>query len=174
MDDVKPQINWYGTQHTQRLARNLSKHVSGRFRATLSALSKHVNIRLQFLPTAIWGCFVLTNCCKWNKYAVDTELVKKKQIEKHKQNQLANTNQGKVFTPWKLSNFQDPSPPLSSYFKRYSTQPLTLDVQFQTNSPLSLSLLLSLSKNITKCFLKKSFFSAHFAMNLFYLHNLKT
>ena len=29
-------------------------------------------------------------------------------------------------------------------------------------------------KNITKCFLKKSFFSAYFAMNLFYLHNLKT
>ena len=29
-----------------------------------------------------------------------------------------------------------------------------------------------LSRSITKCFLKKSFFSAHFAINLFYFHNL--
>ena len=35
-------------------------------------------------------------------------------------------------------------------------------------------LLKQLSKNITKYFLKKSFFSAHFSVNLFYLHNLKT
>ena len=45
--------------------------------------------------------------------------------------------------PWKLSNFQDLTSPLSIYVQ-YSPTPLTLDVQFQTNftphSPPSLSL----------------------------------
>ena len=36
--------------------------------------------------------------------------------------------------PWKLSNFQDPPPRLSSYVQN-SSNPSTLDVQFQTNSP---------------------------------------
>ena len=35
--------------------------------------------------------------------------------------------------PWKLSNFQDPLPPLSIYIQNSST-PLTLDVQFQTTT----------------------------------------
>ena len=35
-------------------------------------------------------------------------------------------------------------------------------------------LCVQLPKNITKCFLKKGVFIDHFAINLFYLHNLKT
>ena len=41
----------------------------------------------------------------------------------------------------KLSNFQDPPPPLYSYVQNSST-PLILDVEFQTNPPLPLSLLM--------------------------------
>ena len=37
--------------------------------------------------------------------------------------------------PWKLSNFQDPPPPLSIYVQN-SSIPLILEVQFQANSPL--------------------------------------
>ena len=38
-----------------------------------------------------------------------------------------------MWRPWKLSNFQDSPPPMSIYV-RNSFTPLTLDVQFQTNS----------------------------------------
>ena len=37
-----------------------------------------------------------------------------------------------IWRPWKLSNFQDPPPPLSINVQN-SSIPLTLDVQFQTN-----------------------------------------
>ena len=37
-----------------------------------------------------------------------------------------------IWRPWKLSSFQDPSPPLSIYVQ-HSYIPLTWDVQFQTN-----------------------------------------
>ena len=40
-----------------------------------------------------------------------------------------------IWRPWELSNFQDPSPSLSSYVQ-YSSIPLTLAVQFETNTPL--------------------------------------
>ena len=39
-----------------------------------------------------------------------------------------------IWYPWKLSNFQDPPPSLSTYVQNSSTS-LTLDVQFQTNPP---------------------------------------
>ena len=39
-----------------------------------------------------------------------------------------------TWRPWKLSNFQDPPLPLSIYVQN-SSNPLTLDVQFQTNTP---------------------------------------
>ena len=42
-----------------------------------------------------------------------------------------------MWRPWKLSNFQDPPPPLSIYFQNSST-PLALDVQFQTKPPLQM------------------------------------
>ena len=41
-----------------------------------------------------------------------------------------------MWRPWKLSIFQDPRLPLSSYILN-SSNPLTLDIQFQTKSPLS-------------------------------------
>ena len=41
-----------------------------------------------------------------------------------------------IWCLWKLSNFQDPPPPLSSYVQSSST-PLILDVQFETNPPPS-------------------------------------
>ena len=41
-----------------------------------------------------------------------------------------------IWCPWKLSNFQDPLPPLSINVQN-SSIPLTLDVQFQTNPPSS-------------------------------------
>ena len=53
-----------------------------------------------------------------------------------------------IWRPWELSNFQDPPPSLSSYVQ-YSSIPLTLDVQFQTN-PLSLSLSLQMIINQLK------------------------
>ena len=39
-----------------------------------------------------------------------------------------------IWRPWKLSNFQDPLPPLSIYIQNSSIS-LTLDVEFQTNPP---------------------------------------
>ena len=39
-----------------------------------------------------------------------------------------------IWRPWKLPNFQDHPPPLSIYVQ-ISSNPLTLDVQFQTNLP---------------------------------------
>ena len=39
-----------------------------------------------------------------------------------------------IWPPWKLSNFQDPPPPLSIYLQNSFT-PLTLDVHFQTQPP---------------------------------------
>ena len=56
--------------------------------------------------------------------------------------------------------FKTSRPPFSSYVQDSFT-PLTLDVQFQTNLYSSV-------------FLKEVCFSAHFAINSFYLHNLKT
>ena len=38
-----------------------------------------------------------------------------------------------IWQPWKLTNFQDPPPPLSTNIHN-SSAPLTLDVQFQMNS----------------------------------------
>ena len=137
-----------------------------------------------------------------------------------------------IWHPRKLSNFQDPTPPLSIYVQSSST-PLTFDVQFQTNSPLHMIFnqlkeviiqglllhvirsflqvgvrfqyqfinlarlsfdLFSFSWSLTICFFVALYscvcscpkvlkcplfiiihiFSTHFAMNLFYLHNLKT
>ena len=39
-----------------------------------------------------------------------------------------------IWRPWKLSNFQDPKPPLSIYVQNSFTS-FTLDVQFQATSP---------------------------------------
>ena len=137
-----------------------------------------------------------------------------------------------IWHPRKLSNFQDPTPPLSIYVQNSST-PLTFDVQFQTNPPLHMIFnrlkeviiqglllyvirsflqvgvrfqyqfinlarlsfdLFSFSWSLTICFFVALYFcvcscpkvlkcplfiiihifSTHFAINLFYLHNLKT
>ena len=73
--------------------RNPIKCAFGRFKARWSFLSKRVDLQLTFVSTAIF-CFVLhwelTFC------AVDQELVKK-QIDKHKQDQLTNAKQDTVF-----------------------------------------------------------------------------
>ena len=42
-----------------------------------------------------------------------------------------------IWRPWKLSNFQDP-PTSLSFYVQYSSTPLTLDIQFQTNPPLQI------------------------------------
>ena len=42
-----------------------------------------------------------------------------------------------IWRLWKLSNFQDPHPPPLSIYLKTSSTPLTMDVQFQTNSPSS-------------------------------------
>ena len=73
--------------------RNPIKCAFGRLKARWSFLSKRVDLQLTFVSTAIF-CFVLhwelTFC------AVDQELVKK-QIDKHKQDQLTNAKQDTVF-----------------------------------------------------------------------------
>ena len=48
-----------------------------------------------------------------------------------------------IWRPWKLSSFQDPSPPLSIYVQNLCT-PLNLDIQFQT-TPTQFQMKASLS-----------------------------
>ena len=54
-----------------------------------------------------------------------------------------------IWRPWKLSNFQDPPPSLSTYVQNSST-PLTLDVQFQTNPPPPLTHLQMITNQLKK------------------------
>lgn len=59
-----------------RSARNPVECAFGRLKARWSILTKKIDLALDFVPTAIYACFVLHNYCELNKCAIDPELVK--------------------------------------------------------------------------------------------------
>ena len=66
-----------------RSARNPVECAFGRLKARWSFLSKNFDLSLDFVPVAIYACFVLHNYCEINKCVIDPELVKT-QVNKHK------------------------------------------------------------------------------------------
>lgn len=65
-----------------RSARNPVECAFGRLKARWSFLTKKVDLKLDFVPVAVYTCFVLHNFCELNKCTIDQDLVKT-QMEKH-------------------------------------------------------------------------------------------
>ncbi|XP_057299347.1 putative nuclease HARBI1 [Hydractinia symbiolongicarpus] len=66
-----------------RSARNPVECAFGRLKARWGFLAKKVDLKIDFVPVAIYACFVLHNICELNKCVIDPDLVKI-EIEKHK------------------------------------------------------------------------------------------
>ena len=58
-----------------RSARNPVECAFGQLKAQWSMLTKKVDLGLDFVPTAIYACFVLHNYCELNKCAIDSKQV---------------------------------------------------------------------------------------------------
>ena len=69
-----------------RSARNPIECAFGRLKARWRVLTKPIDLKLEFVPTMIYTCFVLHNICEENKTYVDGELVKA-QYEYHVENE---------------------------------------------------------------------------------------
>ena len=78
-----------------RSARNPIECAFGRLKARWAFLSSKVDLKLEFVPTAIYACFVLHNYCEMDSCAFDEDLVER-QVSKH------------VHDEKKIINVQDP------------------------------------------------------------------
>ena len=65
-----------------RSARNPIECAVGRLKARWSFLTSTVDLKLDFVPIAVYACFVLHNYCELNNCTIDQHLVEQ-QISKH-------------------------------------------------------------------------------------------
>ena len=68
-----------------RCARNPVECAFGRLKARWSILTRKMDLKLDYIPTVIYACFVLHNFCEYHNTYIDEDLVKL-QIEVAKRN----------------------------------------------------------------------------------------